>query len=314
MDNAFVKSQEKMQAGVIRNKKNKRWLILFSSFFFIVEYLTFLHSKQSLLLVFNSLLILLISFYGRDVTKLNSKALFVLLSLFIILVINYFLIESVHYRNLFVGVCILITGVYALTIKIEKNNLVFYYWIMFCKFLQFQIAFTVIIYSLECLYGIYFSYGSLFFGGSILLLYLLFTAFTFLILKKQEISFCENLNVKGKDYKLNDLELTILNKMESFFENSNQYLDIQFSFDDLSKELEVSKADLSKLIHKVHQVSFYKFIAYKRVYVALERLKELDKKTTIESVMVECGFSSKPTFNKYFKEITGVTPSEFIKR
>lgn len=314
MDSTFVDKQDKLQKKVLKDKKKKRKLILLSSLFFALEYLVFLQLNETVLLVFNSLLILVISYYGHELAKINSKILFVFLSLFIIVIINYFMIESILYRNLFVGLYLLIIGIYTLTVKIQNRNLVFYYWTLFSKVLQIQIALSLVIYSLEIFFEFHFSYGTLFFSGSVLGFYLLYAVFTFQTLKKQELILNEDQIQVERTCELDKIETEILIKLEFFFRESKLYLDIQFSFDDLSKELGVSKEELSKLIHKVYGVSFYKHIAYKRMTIAIERLAKLDNKTTIESVMLDSGFSSKPTFNKYFKEITGVNPSEFIKR
>lgn len=314
MDTAFEKNRKNKQMMADRKEQIKKWVVLFPSLFFILEYVVFLQTKQTLLLVFNGLLILIISFYGRGTMKLNVKPVFFFLSLFVFVSINYFLIDSLNYRNLFVALYIFFIAIYTLTLKIEKYNLTFYYWVLFCKLLQLQIALTVIAYSIESIFGLHFSYGTLFLAGAILGIYLLYSIFTFFMLKKQEMTFREKQSVLESDRDLDENESENFKKLDSFFKKSEKYLDIQFSFDDLSEELDIPKGELSKLIHKVYQVNFYKFIAYKRILVALELLKELDSKTTIESVMLESGFSSKPTFNKYFKEITGVTPSEYIKR
>ncbi len=36
-----------------------------------------------------------------------------------------------------------------------------------------------------------------------------------------------------------------------------------------------------------------------------------DNAITIESLAYECGFNSKTTLNKYFKELTGLVPSQY---
>lgn len=314
MDSTFIKESKKILVGGARMKRIKKWLVLLFSLFLVFEYVNYIQQNQTVLLIFNSLLILVISFYGRVFSTLNLKKIFVLFSLFVLVTISYLLIESDYYRNIFIGTYVCISGVLALMIKTARENIIFYYWIVFCKLLQVQIGGTVIIYSLECKYDSFFSHGSLFFGGSILFLFIVYTLITFIVLRNQERLFLseeENM-VNGEKLDLN--EINNLDKLEAFFKDSERYLDIQFSFDDLSNELEISKDDLSKLIHKVYRVNFYKYIAYKRIKIAVDRLTNLDKKSTIESVMIESGFSSKPTFNKYFKEITGVTPSKFINR
>ena len=56
--------------------------------------------------------------------------------------------------------------------------------------------------------------------------------------------------------------------------------------------------------------NFYQVVSEYRIKHAEELLKE-DVNITIETLSYECGFNSKSTFNKYFKEYTGYSPSEY---
>ena len=51
------------------------------------------------------------------------------------------------------------------------------------------------------------------------------------------------------------------------------------------------------------------------VEILLETLIEqpASKSFTLLALAIECGFSSKSSFNKFFKKSTGKTPSEFMK-
>jgi AraC-like DNA-binding protein len=60
--------------------------------------------------------------------------------------------------------------------------------------------------------------------------------------------------------------------------------------------------------------SFYRIIAEYRIENAICILKEKGDSLTIEALAYESGFSSKTSFNKYFKEITGYLPSEYRNR
>ena len=69
-----------------------------------------------------------------------------------------------------------------------------------------------------------------------------------------------------------------------------------------------------KVINEKEQKNFYNYINALRIkeFIRLASLPE-SKKYTMLSLAYECGFNSKSTFNKHFKENTGKTPTEYFK-
>jgi AraC-like DNA-binding protein len=57
---------------------------------------------------------------------------------------------------------------------------------------------------------------------------------------------------------------------------------------------------------------FYHVVAVYRIQYALDILKN-NKSLKIEALAYDCGFNSLSSFNKYFKEIVGMKPSEYVK-
>lgn len=95
-----------------------------------------------------------------------------------------------------------------------------------------------------------------------------------------------------------------------FFEKSDSFLEPSFSLDILASELSLSKQEVSEVINQKMNSSFYQLVALYRIKYAQSLIGE-NKNLTIEAIVDECGFSSKSTFNKYFKYYVGQTPSVY---
>jgi AraC-like DNA-binding protein len=101
-------------------------------------------------------------------------------------------------------------------------------------------------------------------------------------------------------------------QIRKYFESTECFLRTDLSLETLSKELDISKHYLSEIFNIHIGKSFYGFIAEYRISYAIERLRNEGGRLKIESLAHECGFNSKTSFNRYFKELTGFNPSEYI--
>lgn len=99
-------------------------------------------------------------------------------------------------------------------------------------------------------------------------------------------------------------------KINSFLLDTKLYLNTNLSLDLLSEKTRIPKHHLSQVLNIHLGKNFYQTIATYRIDYALIRLQQ-DHNITFESLAYECGFNSKTSFNKYFKELTGYTPSEY---
>ena len=95
-----------------------------------------------------------------------------------------------------------------------------------------------------------------------------------------------------------------------FFETSDEFLANSFSLEDLADAVGLSKQEVSTVINHQLNSSFYHMVAQYRILHAKALLQERNN-LTIEAIVEECGFSSKSTFNKYFKLFVGKTPSVY---
>lgn len=99
-------------------------------------------------------------------------------------------------------------------------------------------------------------------------------------------------------------------KINLFFEKSDLYLQANFTLEDMSIEVDIPRSVLTDVMNKEMQTGFYAILGEHRIHHAKKML--LDKENfTIEALVFQCGFHSKSTFNKYFKQFVGQTPSSF---
>lgn len=81
---------------------------------------------------------------------------------------------------------------------------------------------------------------------------------------------------------------------------------------DLAEEMNVSKHRLSQVINAQLGTNFYDFVNRYRVDEFKERLNDPKyEHLTMLGIALECGFSSKSSFNQVFKRFEGLTPSQF---
>jgi len=108
-------------------------------------------------------------------------------------------------------------------------------------------------------------------------------------------------------------ELEPLNKqLISFMTDDKPYLNPDLSLMELAEELSLSRHQLSNVINQSYQKNFYEFVNSYRV----EEFKRLildptNKHLKLISLAYDAGFNSKASFNRIFKQMTNMTPSQF---
>ena len=101
-------------------------------------------------------------------------------------------------------------------------------------------------------------------------------------------------------------------KVGHYMKTERPYLDSDLTLPKLAEDLEVSTHHLSQIINEVHGKNFFNFINEYRV----EEVKRKIQDPTFDNysllgIAFESGFNSKSAFNRVFKNITGITPSQF---
>lgn len=114
--------------------------------------------------------------------------------------------------------------------------------------------------------------------------------------------------------KSDENSMRIFNDLVSLFEKDQLFKNSQLKLADVAHGMKIPSHQLSQIINSCYGKPFYDFVATYRVNLLKEQLKKTEnKKYTILSLGLECGFNSKASLNRVFKEHTGLTPSQFQK-
>lgn len=123
-------------------------------------------------------------------------------------------------------------------------------------------------------------------------------------------------NSINKKYKLDEKEVReIQNLVKAYFEIEKGYRRPELSLSILANEINTTTNKLSWVLNNIYKKTFYQLVNEYRVEDFSERIKQnKHKELTLLAIAVEVGFNSKSTFYKAFKEITKMTPSEYIRK
>lgn len=144
-------------------------------------------------------------------------------------------------------------------------------------------------------------------------------------LKSHEAELIEVEMERKKDTRLNnnsnndnDIDIEVLkslfNEIDSSMQSNLYFRDSKFNLASLSAALRINSYYISKAIHHNGFPNFTAYINSYRISYVKKLLKEEDlQKTTLMYVYTNAGFSSQSTFNRVFKQIEGITPSEYVQ-
>lgn len=117
---------------------------------------------------------------------------------------------------------------------------------------------------------------------------------------------------RGKNETLTKDEKAIAHKIETLFDLEKVYQEASYSRSDLARELNISEMQTSKIINFHFGKSLPQLLNEFRVEDAKRLLIETD--ANISVIAENVGFNSIASFNRVFKDITGLSPSEFRKK
>ncbi|QBJ88323.1 helix-turn-helix domain-containing protein [Chryseobacterium gleum] len=132
---------------------------------------------------------------------------------------------------------------------------------------------------------------------------------------KQQQQNTTSLSVPRETYQYKDLSKidfeVVQNAIISFYQESHDYLDDEFTLDQLSGHLKISKADLSITFNKHLHSNFHEYTNRHRIQHFKKILQE-DPSASVTDLAFQCGFKSKSTFYKYFKMEFDCLPSQLV--
>jgi AraC-like DNA-binding protein len=110
------------------------------------------------------------------------------------------------------------------------------------------------------------------------------------------------------------MQQELLNKIYTVMEDVSVVCDPDFSVEKLATLVQSNNTYISQVINTNLKKNFRSFINIYRIREAQRLFSEPDvAKYTIDAVALQVGFKSKSAFYDAFKEITGVSPSFYLK-
>lgn len=129
----------------------------------------------------------------------------------------------------------------------------------------------------------------------------------------------ENAADKGKNkYQRSGLDqeraLIYLHKLEDYMQQERPYLDAGLTIEKLAKTLGIQRHYLTQVISEQLDKNFYIYVNEYRIKAIKTLLSDPENQhMTLIDIALTSGFNSKSTFNKVFKTITNMTPSQYKK-
>lgn len=103
-------------------------------------------------------------------------------------------------------------------------------------------------------------------------------------------------------------------KLDKYMEMEKPYLNKNLTIGELAEAIEVPTYQLSQLINGHMLVSFFELVnSYRVKEVKVRFFDPKYSNLTLLGIAMECGFNSKASFNRIFKQLTNQTPTEYIK-
>lgn len=193
------------------------------------------------------------------------------------------------------------------------KKLIRYYRLLWIVWIPFVAAFLL-----------FFRFQLMYFGV-VLMLYLLILILTYLTLwigvegvGRGTLVFVKSDEGQGDNKHFSKLpqgEIQILTeKISELMTREKIYLNENLSLRALASHMKADPNLISFILNKHLGSNFYDFVNRYRIAEVKEKLNDPRyKHLSILGIALESGFNSKTTFNRVFKQITGVTPSQFQK-
>ncbi len=115
-----------------------------------------------------------------------------------------------------------------------------------------------------------------------------------------------------KELVINDQDEKLWQRIESLVKEQKLYREMAFSREKLANSVAAGEHQVSKVINRLSGKNFNRYVNAYRVTEAKERLSR--EETAITVIAFEVGFNSIASFNRVFKEETGVSPTDYREK
>ncbi len=109
----------------------------------------------------------------------------------------------------------------------------------------------------------------------------------------------------------------IWESLETQMRQHLHFTDCELNLDKLASLVGINKYHLSETLNSFAGKSFYQYINEYRISYALKEMESISASQSEDfnflSLAYKSGFKAKSSFNRYFKDITGFTPSEHLR-
>ena len=109
----------------------------------------------------------------------------------------------------------------------------------------------------------------------------------------------------------NERQLQIKDALIAHMACNKPYLEPLFSLQSLGRQLGEPPRYVSQVINGHLQLNFSDFVNSYRINEVKRYLQDPTETRTILDIIYACGFSTKSNFNRAFKQLEGMTPSEY---
>jgi len=117
-----------------------------------------------------------------------------------------------------------------------------------------------------------------------------------------------------RKYDLTGIENSeIVRRLKEVMDSEKLYLEADLKYSDVASKLGISVRSLSRALNEEMRLTFNDFVNSYRVTEVKKLMVQNHEIENILTIALNAGFSGKSTFNRVFKQHTGVTPSEFIR-
>jgi AraC-like DNA-binding protein len=103
-----------------------------------------------------------------------------------------------------------------------------------------------------------------------------------------------------------------VSKIKHFMSTQKPYLDANLTLAQLATNLQIPSHILSRVINERFELNFFDFINQYRIEEVKAKISEPKyDNLSLLGIAFESGFNTKSAFNRVFKKIVGMTPSEY---
>lgn len=104
-------------------------------------------------------------------------------------------------------------------------------------------------------------------------------------------------------------------QLDHLMHHEKPYLNPNLRIGDLADKLGVSQYVLSYLFNQHLKIGYYDYVNNYRIEEFKQCVKNEDiDRYTLDALSLRCGFSSRTSFFRYFKKVSGLTPNEYIRQ